>query len=656
MTGWIQLVAGGLVAGGLGMAVAAGPTASQGGKRPDNRVVRAVEPSCTELSGYLGSLHRANADYLLYLLAERHPWREQIDVARLDRQGNLTPERLDAVRRADAAIQAKTGREFMLDAFRNRGAPRLRDWDGEYAGKWLDAASLTVAAVDHPTLVQELERFAADLRQCQEPDGYFGLERPSRRGSAWDMWNHWYLLAGLTTHYETQGDARSLEAAERLGRHILTRYGPPEPRQSITAGAWSGGCTVDVLDQLVRLWRHAGDDRYLELGERISAGYAPIRAMRATGELHYTHAYVLTAYLGGMVLYNQARHRADDNAWIEAVWRQIAAEQMYPSGSIGLGETLRKPEAGKPALFDRDGMHSQETCATVEWLLLTHRLYEATGKVEYAHQIENIVYNALPAARSDDGMAWAYYLPLSDAGGKTWWQGPTMCCYWSGPRGIARLPRLAYHTDAEGVRVDLLEAASVTVPLPDAAVRLEVASQYPAEGRLTVSVHPETPVRFALKMRVPPWAANVAVSVEGLPVAAEPGRYAVIERRWSGGERVTVAFDMAVYVKRMPGGETALFRGPELLSLDQRDNEELDLQAVSLGRIDAVEPLPPLEGRRRYRATMLLGGRPTRVVLTPYAAAGNDGAGFRSTFTRNSQGGRTADQRELPLEGEAGMK
>ena len=90
-------------------------------------------------------------------------------------------------------------REFMIDAYRLREHRKKEaDWDGEYAGKWLDAAARTAANTGHAALKEKALSLAAALRQCQQPDGYLGVFAPSERGKAqWDVWNQWYALTGL---------------------------------------------------------------------------------------------------------------------------------------------------------------------------------------------------------------------------------------------------------------------------------------------------------------------------------------------------------------------------------------------------------------------------------------------------------------------------
>ncbi len=562
----------------------AGTAGGQEGVTP--APVRAVH-----LSGRLGQRHRANVAYLLHL--------------------------------------HRSHGEAMIAAFSERGRRKAdRPWDGEYAGKWLDAAALTAANTGNKELTERVHQLADALRKAQADDGYMGIQGPETRGrTPWDVWNHWYAITGWLTHHETFGDAASLAAARRAGRWLTDHYGPIDPAHTrFFRGAWGGGCNVDVLDQMVRLHRLTGEETFRRFAAATVAHYPPIRSMRSTRRPPLTHAYVLAAYLGGTVELARTTGRADDLAWVEAVWERMYDDHLYPTGSLGLGETLRPPP---PA--EKPGAKMQETCATVEWLILTHRLYRATGRVRYAHAIERTACNALLAAQSADGMKWMYYTPLRYE--KQWFSGPTRCCYWSGPRGIARLPTLVYATDEEGLRVDLLASSRAALPVLGREVRVDQKSACPAAGRTAITVRPPEPMRFALKVRIPPHVRDPKVTVNDEPAGGtvEAGTYARLLRSWRPGDRVQVTFGMAS--RRVPLGDGVLIqRGPEFLAADARDNPDMDLEAVAAPADLALEAADASGNRRRYAARMRVAGRPRRVLLTPWADAGHNGARFTAVF------------------------
>ena len=69
--------------------------------------------------------------------------------------------------------------EPLLAGYRKR--PGSHPWIGEHVGKWLHAATLAWAHTGDPALKAKLDRVAADLIACQEPDGYLGTYVPEKR-------------------------------------------------------------------------------------------------------------------------------------------------------------------------------------------------------------------------------------------------------------------------------------------------------------------------------------------------------------------------------------------------------------------------------------------------------------------------------------------
>ena len=265
-------------------------------------------------------------------------------------------------------------------------------------------------------------------------------------------------------------------------------------------------------------------------------------------------------------------------------------------------------------------------------MLLNERLYGATGDVRYVNRMEDSVYNALLAAQSVNGEKWTYFTPLRYQ--KKFMVGPTACCYWSGPRGLARLPGYVYSAEPGGLRVDLFEAGAATARVRGTTVQLRQRTTFPAEGRTVVEVSADEPVEFALAIRAPEWARAPAIAVNGKSFKGRAGAdgYFRVRRRWSRADKVSVRFEIPAALRKLRTYGSAVARGPEVMSIDARDNRDLDLDAVVLPARIVLSPADSSAGRRRYRATVTVAGNPREVILTPYADAGNDGARFRTVF------------------------
>jgi DUF1680 family protein len=249
--------------------------------------------------------------------------------------------------------------------------------------------------------------------------------------------------------------------------------------------------------------------------------------------------------------------------------------------------------------------------------------------------MEQTIYNALLAAQSLDGMQWMYFTPLRYE--KRWFTGPTSCCYWSGPRGIARLPGWVYAVDNEGVRVNLYESGEATLQLDNRAVSIKQISLYPDLGKVRLEVKPAAPANFTLRMRMPPGASEVQFNLNGHPVLPDSATegYFGFHRSWSQGEWIEMEFNIPVTVRDFLDPHYGIImRGPEVLAVDQQDNPALDLDGITLREHIILKSIGPVQDRRRYQGEVTVDGRSAQVVFTPYADCGGDGARFRTAFPK----------------------
>ena len=537
-----------------------------------------------KLSGALGQRHHATVAYLL--------WRYQ-----------------DADR--------------LLFPFEHRDQwQRVRDWDGEYAGKWLDAATLMADATRDQALLAAVDDVAKRLRATQDADGYLGTEMAENRlKPGWPLWMHWLAVKGLREHGQRLGDGESLKAAVRGVDWVLKQYSPIADGKSLF---YRGNGHLSFLDELVAAHDITGDRKYLDFGAAAAAHYSLFKTMREDGAVASTHAYNLMTFLGGAVLLYQARGEREELRWVERVWENIAIQRLFPTASVSTDESFKEPTRDLPR------GHLQETCATVEWMLLTRRLYLATGDIRYAHMLERTARNALLGAQSTDGMKWDYFTPLREV--KDWFGGPTDCCYFSGPRGIARLPELLYHLDADGIRVDLFESSEARLKVKEVPVTLTQTTRYPDEGVVRITLALAQPHSFTLKVRIPEHVTKPRVSVGTEPaIVVEAGRYAQLRREWHTGDVVNISFEPEPWLASLADGSAAIARGSEVLALDTRDNT-VDLESVRIPpgvpSLERAEPSSDRDHRARYRCELEIGGKLVAFLLTPFSVAGNPTPGF----------------------------
>ncbi len=541
--------------------------------------------------------------------------------------------------------------EFMLESFATRhyspGKLLERVWDGEYAGKWLDAATRTAVNTGDDAQLAMVDAFAESLRQHQQPDGYMGIKLPTDRTlnrweQTWDVWVQWNSMIGFLTHFELRGERASLEAASGVGDWIVKTYSPIEDRN---ARFFEGRLTnVVVIGQLVRLYRHTGNEDLIEFVRQVIQHYPPIQRMLSSGEPYLIHPYMLSAVLGGVVEFAQVTRDHEMLAKVEQVWDGLVNDHLFPTGSLGDREDLKEGP-----LKDTPDGQLQETCATTEWIFLTQMLYTITGRVKYAEALELTSYNALLAAQSADGMKWCYWTPLRYS--KHFLYGPTRCCFWSGPKGIARLPQLIYATKGNAVYVNFFETSSATLNTSGGEVHVTQDSEFPEIGKSTVTLKTPSGWKGTLRIRVPGWSTDFQAKLNGslVPNSSDVKGYCDVNLQDSREHQIEIQFDIPLMLEQFSGNNYAMRRGPEVLSIDARDNIDTWLgphddlvsipEEISFLPIDSCHRYqwagPTDTGSRRRYLVNLNDKRtsePRGFILTPYADAGNEGAAFRTVF------------------------
>jgi hypothetical protein len=190
---------------------------------------------------------------------------------------------------------------------------------------------------------------------------------------------------------------------------------------------------------------------------------------------------------------------------------------------------------------------------------------------------------------SFDGKTFFYPNPLASAGGnaRSAWFG-CACCPSNITRFLASVGGYMYAVCDDAIYVNLFGQSNAEMKLGQRTVKLTQQTGFPWNGKVNITVTPDKPGRFALKVRVPGWARNEPVPSDLYRVAAgskvewefaasvngEDARisidkgYAVITRDWKPGDTVTVDWPMAVQrilcneKVEANRGRVALQRGP----------------------------------------------------------------------------------------------
>jgi hypothetical protein len=100
------------------------------------------------------------------------------------------------------------------------------------------------------------------------------------------------------------------------------------------------------------------------------------------------------------------------------------------------------------------------------------------------------------------------------------------------------------------------------------AVTIELQTDYPFKEELSFTVRSKRAVRFPLHLRIPGWATDATIHLDGADrTRAEPGTFHTVERLWEGETSLHLSLPMRPQTIERPGGAVSLIRGPLLYAL-----------------------------------------------------------------------------------------
>jgi DUF1680 family protein len=508
-------------------------------------------------------------------------------------QRNLEVSLPLAMRQLETAGNLANLRLAISGATEGYRGPQFMDSD---LYKTLEAIGWELALDPRPELAEFLDEATALLEKAQQPDGYLnsyvqvtGAPHYGKLASSHELYCAGHLIqAAVACH-------RSVAAAGLLG--VARRFADQLVREFLgTQGGLDGHPIVETA--LVELYRETGHEPYLQLasqfieqrghglvgdsgfGSRYLQDHLPVRES-VTEEGHVVRALYLEA---GVADVAAETGDAELLAASAARWDDMVATKTYLTG--GNGSRHSGESFGDRYELPPDRAYN-ETCAAIASFQWSWRLLLATGDSKYADHMERILYNGFAAATSMDGNRFFYVNPLQrrsdhfeedDPGRRREWFS-CACC----PPNIMRLvASLAYYiatVTGDVLYLHQFPAATIAAPLADGTLEVEVESDYPWSGAITVNVRSAPADPCGLAVRIPGWCTNARLRLNGRPVEPDPADrgYLVLRRRWQPGDVLTCDLDVRPRLTHpsrridATAGMVAIERGPLVYCFEQVD-------------------------------------------------------------------------------------
>ena len=443
-------------------------------------------------------------------------------------------------------------------------------------------------------LKAKAQRFVDWTLDHQAPNGMIG---PASND---DWWPRYVMLKALTQYQEFTGDSRVIPVMDRYFRYQLAEL----PNRHLRD--WSKFRWQDELLSVMWLYNRTGSANLLDLARMLHMqGYdwmGQFADFKYTNKI--TREFIKLDEDQGLRDLALATHGVNNGQAIKtgpvwsvvsgsrddcsSVFKMIAELDKYhglPNGMFSCDEHLAGP----------DPSQGSELCTVVEYMFSLEHALAITGSAALGDRLEKLAYNALPGTFTDDMWAHQYnqepnqvecslhHKPWTTDGPESNLFGlePNFgCCtanfHQGWPKFANSLFMLSGSQDSDaqdGLVAAAYAPCEVRTTLRGTPVHVVEETAYPFKGTVRFVINPASPLTFPLQLRIPAWAAETTVHVNGEPQPQPAaGTFARLDRTWRQGDRVELALPMDPRVSRGFNNSISIERGPLLFSYGIGEN------------------------------------------------------------------------------------
>jgi DUF1680 family protein len=481
--------------------------------------------------------------------------------------------------------------------------------------KTLEAIGWELSRDDRPDLANFASTATALLEQAQQADGYLnsyvqvsGEPRYTRLAWSHEMYCAGHLIQAAIALHRGTGDTRLLAVATRLADHLVTEFAAKDSAAKDSAAKTKGLDGHPIIETaLTELYRDTGTATYLSLahqfvnqrghglagdsglGRRYLQDHLPVREV-TTEVGHAVRALYLEAGVTDV-----ATETHDDELLKSSIrrWDDMVATKTALTGGNG----SRHVDEGFGDRFELPPDRAyNETCAAIASFQWSWRLLLATGDAKYADHMERVLYNGFAGAIAMEGDRFFYVNPLQrredhfekdDPGRRRVWFN-CACCPPNIMRLLASVERYLATVDGDTLHVHQYTGAR----LGGADLDVEVTTDYPWSGLVTLRVLAAPRDARGLALRIPAWSTSTSFKINHFAERTVPPQagYLRLHREWRPGDEIALHLDMTprwTYPDRRVDairGCAAIERGPLVYCLEQADQlVRLDEMAVRPG-------------------------------------------------------------------------
>ncbi|UPL00090.1 hypothetical protein LCI18_011024 [Fusarium solani-melongenae] len=519
---------------------------------------------------------------------------------------SIDPDRLLYVFRANHGVDTK-------------GAQKNGGWDApdfpfrsHIQGHFLTAWSQCYATLRNEECGSRATYFTKELGKCQAnnekagfTEGYLSgfpeseitaVEKRTLNNGNVPYYAIHKTLAGLLDVHRLVGDEDAKNVMLALAGWVDTRTKKLTYDQMQAMMQTEFGGMNEVLADIAY---YTGDKKWLEVAQRFDHATIFDPLEKGQDKLAGLHANTqVPKWIGAIREYKvsglQKYLDIGRNAWDLTVHKHT-----YAIGGNSQAEHFRAPDAIAEYL-DND---TCEACNTYNMLKLTRELWVMDpSDASFFDFYENALMNHLLGQQNpeDHHGHVTYFTPLNPGGrrgvGPAWGGGTWStdydsfwCCQGSGIETNTKLMDSIYFHDDETLYVNLFTPSQLD--WSDRKISVTQNTDFPERDTTTLKVGSQGQNNeWTMAIRIPSWTSKASIKINGKAVEGvdiESGKYAIIKRKWSSGDVVTVTLPMSLrtIAANDDAATAAIAFGPVILSANYGDSKLDAVPEIDLGTV-----------------------------------------------------------------------
>ncbi len=431
-----------------------------------------------------------------------------------------------------------------LDKSNNAWLGTGNDYGWEEVPYWLKGYGNMAYILNDKKMIDETKSWLEAVFKSQREDGYFGpyIEKNGKP----DLWGNMIMVWCLQSYYEYSGDKRVIDLMTNYFRWQLNL-----PDDMFLKDYWENSRGGDNLLSVYWLYNFTGDKFLLDLAEKTHKNTANWRQRSTLPNWHNVN--IAQSFREPATYYMLSKDSADLMATYNVHHLIRNTFGQVPGGMFGADENAR--------LGYIDPRQGTETCGFVEQMASDEFLLRMTGDPFWAEHCENVAFNSYPASLMPDLKALRYitspnhtisdsenHHPGIDNRGPFLSMNPfsSRCCQHNHGQGWPYfVEHLVLATPDNGIAAAIYGACTATAKVGNGkTVEIIENTNYPFEETITFTVNPSQKIVFPFYLRIPTWADNPTVSINGEISQVPSGKYVRIQREWQKGDKVTLHVPM----------------------------------------------------------------------------------------------------------------